>query len=328
MRNLFFIFSFGFIFDCCGQVEFLSSDGNGFLIKSNTVSCCEKKLGKYENFIDICVTPNGKIYGLSGYLFEIDTVNKTYSPICSPTALNGQWAAGAGLVALNDEYLLSDYDDSLSLIQIQTGISYSLGYIGYYCNGDFAFYNNFLYMASDQNELIKIKIDEIDYHVLEVVNLGVMLEIGSVYSLFTTYDNYNSNNKSLFAIEGNNVYRVNTEKASLTLVCQFESEHYSNGGASVYDFNNTDWSQLIPNVFTPNKDGINDFFTMPKSYDIKSFQIFNRWGQEVYVWIDGEKSWDGLINGNLATEGIYYYLAEIERCNSLEKINGYFQLIR
>ncbi|SHJ02843.1 gliding motility-associated C-terminal domain-containing protein [Hymenobacter daecheongensis DSM 21074] len=78
---------------------------------------------------------------------------------------------------------------------------------------------------------------------------------------------------------------------------------------------------LMPNIFTPNADGKNDKLR-PKIYSpIRStkFQVFNRWGVKIY-----ESSADPLINwdgggptgesskGPKVTEGVYYYLAEVE----------------
>ncbi len=66
----------------------------------------------------------------------------------------------------------------------------------------------------------------------------------------------------------------------------------------------------IPNVFTPNADGINDLF-MVKSEGIKQLNadIMNRWGQKVYTITAPSQSWDGrLSNGELASEGTYFYI--------------------
>lgn len=64
---------------------------------------------------------------------------------------------------------------------------------------------------------------------------------------------------------------------------------------------------IIPNVFTPNGDGVNDFFFYTSSIgtlvntDI-STTIFNRWGEEVATW-KGNIPW----NGDNLTNGTYFY---------------------
>lgn len=72
----------------------------------------------------------------------------------------------------------------------------------------------------------------------------------------------------------------------------------------------------IPNVFTPNEDGLNDFFQV-KSVSLKSFsgRIFNRWGQLVYEWNDWKSQdagWNGRNQGTGAESpsGTYYYIIE------------------
>jgi hypothetical protein len=102
----------------------------------------------------------------------------------------------------------------------------------------------------------------------------------------------------------------------------------------------------LPNVFTPNGDGCNDFFSAYSDRDVVGetpspdqcvttpeskqkcarfveqvvFTVFNRWGKEVYsyvgestddennIWID----WDGKSNeGKPLSTGVYYYIAEV-----------------
>jgi len=70
----------------------------------------------------------------------------------------------------------------------------------------------------------------------------------------------------------------------------------------------------IPNVFTPNEDGANDYFQV-KALSLKAFsgKIINRWGRVVYEWTDPktlEKGWDGryMNDGQPAPSGTYYYI--------------------
>jgi gliding motility-associated-like protein len=71
----------------------------------------------------------------------------------------------------------------------------------------------------------------------------------------------------------------------------------------------------LPNVFTPNNDGINDLFR-PKNYHFVervNMQIFNRWGNLVFETTDPIINWDGTIQntGRLASPGIYYYICDV-----------------
>jgi gliding motility-associated-like protein len=69
-------------------------------------------------------------------------------------------------------------------------------------------------------------------------------------------------------------------------------------------------SIVIPNIFSPNGDGINDvFYIATTGMSSLHVDIFNRWGQLVYTLGSINQSWDGkLNNGNQATEGTYYFI--------------------
>ena len=75
----------------------------------------------------------------------------------------------------------------------------------------------------------------------------------------------------------------------------------------------------LPNVFTPNNDGENDFFTAVKALDLQGLemQIFNRWGNVVYETNQVEsfvnRGWDGrdMNSGQPCAEGVYYYIARV-----------------
>lgn len=66
----------------------------------------------------------------------------------------------------------------------------------------------------------------------------------------------------------------------------------------------------VPNVFSPNDDGINDFldvFTVGPLQDY-TMTIFNRWGGMVFQSNDQNTAWDGnLPNGDKAETGVYIY---------------------
>ena len=71
---------------------------------------------------------------------------------------------------------------------------------------------------------------------------------------------------------------------------------------------------FIPNVFTPNGDGKNDYFEI-KGIDNPCMEfnrliIFNRWGKKVYEAVGSQFRWDGRNNGNALADGIYFYVLE------------------
>ncbi len=66
---------------------------------------------------------------------------------------------------------------------------------------------------------------------------------------------------------------------------------------------------LVPNVFTPNGDGMNDEFrVLYRSLREYHIWVYNRWGKLVYESTDPSKGWDGMIGARPAAEGAYYYV--------------------
>jgi gliding motility-associated-like protein len=74
-----------------------------------------------------------------------------------------------------------------------------------------------------------------------------------------------------------------------------------------------------PNVFSPNNDGVNDFFTLygnQASVMIKSLKVFNRWGDMLYSGINlplgGDRiGWDGTFGGSDVPPDVFVYVAVV-----------------
>ena len=85
----------------------------------------------------------------------------------------------------------------------------------------------------------------------------------------------------------------------------------------------------IPNAFTPNNDGINDYFTIyagENVKNIKSMQVFNRWGGEVFSKTDfapndDTEGWNGIHKGRTLQSGVYVYLIEVEYIDGKTKLH-------
>ena len=90
-------------------------------------------------------------------------------------------------------------------------------------------------------------------------------------------------------------------------------------------------SLTVPNVFTPNGDGINDIF-MIHATGVKeiSLQIFNRWGQKLYSFTGPNAAWDGIDqNGHKATDGTYFFFVKATGFDGKEiEKNGTVNLYR
>lgn len=71
----------------------------------------------------------------------------------------------------------------------------------------------------------------------------------------------------------------------------------------------------IPNVFTPNGDGINDLFLTGVTEQGYSLSVMDRWGKTVFSSQNHSDGWDGRLNdGSQAPEGAYYYAVSYRSC--------------
>jgi gliding motility-associated-like protein len=67
---------------------------------------------------------------------------------------------------------------------------------------------------------------------------------------------------------------------------------------------------VIPNVFTPNDDGVNDVFgVIGKGLKTLDAEIYNRWGEKLFEWHTPNGGWDGrTASGELSPVGTYYFI--------------------
>jgi len=85
----------------------------------------------------------------------------------------------------------------------------------------------------------------------------------------------------------------------------------------------------VPNVFSPDEDGINDVFIVKSSGDRKiKLEIYTRNGELIHKKIGPVVYWDGkLASGNYASQGVYYYIVKTENEPEIIK-KGFFHLYR
>ena len=80
-----------------------------------------------------------------------------------------------------------------------------------------------------------------------------------------------------------------------------------------------------PNAFSPNGDGINDYYNVFNVKSIVEFHgaIYNRWGQELYRWGLDEMGregtgWDGTYKGNPVKPGVYFVVIKAKGADGIE----------
>jgi gliding motility-associated-like protein len=86
----------------------------------------------------------------------------------------------------------------------------------------------------------------------------------------------------------------------------------------------------IPNVFTPNGDGTNDYFEVDTDgTTVYEFTIFTRAGTRIYHSESPRIFWDGSsLDGKELKEGIYYYVIEEQGGTSPFDKAGFIYLFR
>lgn len=88
----------------------------------------------------------------------------------------------------------------------------------------------------------------------------------------------------------------------------------------------------IPNVITPNGDGVNDTWTIEQIEDFPNatFVIYNRWGNIVWQATGNAFQWNGTNyrNGELLPDGTYFYIIDLHSKTYSEPFTGYVQLIK
>ncbi len=90
---------------------------------------------------------------------------------------------------------------------------------------------------------------------------------------------------------------------------------------------------VLPNVFTPNGDGISEVLKPLVAIEERcagklSISIYNRWGQLMYTDYLVNLNWDGTTEGKIAAEGVYFYTVSGTYASEATNLKGYFTLIR
>ena len=158
-------------------------------------------------------------------------------------------------------------------------------------------------------------------------------------------------------VVGYKVYYKMTTEESLTLLTTindkniFTYRHYPGDiiagcyAVSAFDLNDNEGVKSvvvcidscdfyeIPNVFTPNGDGINDLLVAKTSGLVEKvdFKIYNRNGLLIFMTDNPKIEWDGVYKGKIVSPGVFFYQCDVfeRRISGLElfHLSGFVHLI-
>ena len=115
----------------------------------------------------------------------------------------------------------------------------------------------------------------------------------------------------LYLSQDNTSDPIVTPGATMTYYVTGLTEHNCKSNDSITVFLNNDSYISVPNVFVPGN-GENGKFNILHSgiASLKTFTVFNRWGNKVFETNDINEGWDGKFNGEPQPLGVYIYLIE------------------
>jgi gliding motility-associated-like protein len=87
---------------------------------------------------------------------------------------------------------------------------------------------------------------------------------------------------------------------------------------------------FIPNVFSPNGDGINDFWEIEDKAGLLYLRanVFDRYGKLVHTSFGSKIAWNGNYNGKPLPIATYYYIVQVSDGQTSQNLGGWVQILR
>lgn len=176
--------------------------------------------------------------------------------------------------------------------------------------------------------------DEFSGEAPVVLKLYANAEEVEGYSLVCSWEFFKEGETEPYLVRYDNDVEIELNESGATIVqpvivytSRADSEIYWEFGSEVYEPFRVVLSESnleAPNAFSPNGDGINDYYNVFNVKSIVSFSgaIYNRWGQQLYSWgIDGigceECGWDGTYKGKPVKPGVYYVVIDAKGADGI-----------
>lgn len=240
-------------------------------------------------------------------------------------------------VCIGDDVIFRDLTNGLDGTVVQWNWTFSDGTTGNRSQEQHLFtaaktYDVSLFIVNSQGCNSDTITQQFTVHPFPVVDAGpnrVVLQGGSI----TIQPNVTGND--LQYLWSPNTYLNNTSLATPTASNMQDDIRYTlvvtaRGGCKNSDtmFVKVLKAPVIPNTFTPNGDGINEFWKIEylDTYPNNRVQVFTRTGQLVFESRGYKQPWNGTFNGKPLPFDTYYYIIEPE--NGRKPITGYVTIIK
>lgn len=202
---------------------------------------------------------------------------------------------------------------------------------------------NYLWNSGDTGSIINITPNFTSTYTVTVENSYSCFDQESIYvevlqvpnaEITTSIDTLCKGSTAELIVSGadNYIWNTGSTSGSISITPIESSNYYAIASYSNASKNCSDTAYFtqpvkrcnrfyIANAFTPNDDGLNDFFTLKgvfSNIDHYEMIIFDRWGRQIYYSQDINKPWDGAIDGEKAPVGLYGYKIVIRETFSEE----------
>ena len=89
------------------------------------------------------------------------------------------------------------------------------------------------------------------------------------------------------------------------------------------------WELIVPSGFSPNGDLVNDTWIIKAAYIAPvTVEVFNRWGEHVFMASPYKNDWDGTYHGKPLPVGTYYFVITINTGTTKKTISGPLTIVR
>ena len=276
------------------------------------------------------IAPNGKIYCVNDNSVNLDCINNpnVFGPGCNFQQDAFALIHSNGLIGLpNTIHWNIPFKDSMIVVNNSCPDSCLASVTARAFAGHYPY--TYYWLGSNQNDSVARNLCPGKYFVVITDDYGKsVVDSAIISSRYVQPVTINANAGTLICANDSTVqWYLDNNAIPGAESSTYDATSYGNYVAMGLDSNGCAFTQYVkyanadyffPNVFTPDGNGVNDFFYPMLGGDVTlaTFQIFNRWGELLYDNVTA--GWDGKFKGVLQPEGVYVYYAVLQ----ISSING------